>query len=152
MKCAAVSASFLFRLGNWSPDFVLPYAQFVQALKDRDVEKRDVSLERLIENLSKHHQSELESLINRVVKMPTINLDELADKVRSILLHHTKSNLWEKGELDLFKNFVAEWCHARWKTKADKAKLLADEFSAKEEIVKKKMKKALQDDSTHTNN
>ncbi len=126
----------------------MPYAQFIQALKDRDARASEVNLERLVANLSKFHQARLETLINGVADGGAINLDALAAKVREILLHHTKSNLFEEGELELFRQFVADWCSLRWKTKADAARALADEYSAKEAAVKDKIKQALTHDST----
>ena len=142
MRHAIVSFGFLSRLGNWSPDFVMPYLQFTQALKDKKVGDGGDGFEKLISNLSKHQQGELERVFNDFAEKREIDLEGLAAKVRSILLYHTKSSLWGKGELDLFVGFVGEWCFKRWEIKAEEARLLVDDFMAKARSVREKIQKA----------
>jgi hypothetical protein len=142
MNAVAASWSVVGRLGNWSPEFVMPYVKFTDALVSGDVAESQARFDQIITTLSRHGRSELETLINEVLEKEKIDLLDLSAKMRRIVFHHTKSSLFGSGEMNAFVKFAADWCHKQWLVRSEEATAVAEDLSTKEKNLKSKIQTA----------
>lgn len=142
MRVAIVPWSVVGRLDNWSPRFVMPYVQFTNTLMSRDVVESQIRFDQVVATLSRHAQDELERLVNEVTQKGEIDLLNLSAKIRKIVFHHTRSNLFKPGEVNAFIEFAADWCHKKWLDRSEKARATADLLSDKEKDLKGKIQTA----------
>lgn len=153
VKCMVVSSAWLSRLGNWSATFVMPYQRFLDAMKrfggsmDRrrhgDKDDRFELFEDLVAPMKEDQRSALNNLINSLGDSPVddFDFDALADTVRKIIFRHTKSNLFEHCQEQMFKDFIRDWCVWTWDKKAHEASEVAEATMGRAVKVRKMIKK-----------
>ena len=144
MGAMTVPSSFLFRLGNWSPGFVMAYKEFVDLLMSDGGGSNSSDLfraaEALLESIPAEANRKIHHLFDDVIN-GTKDIREASGEVRRRLFYHTKSNLFGKGEVQAFDVFVARWIESRLDRKIELAeaellKLRAWACEAKKKISK----------------
>lgn len=122
-KAVITSMSFLGRVGNWSPAFIIPYQRFLTAMDEFEQglpDERFKHFTDLLEGLREDQKVRFRVLVESLGKAPDrVDFIQVAEEARKIVLRHTAFTALDEKEWGRFCRFIRDWSVQSWKMRGD---------------------------------